>query len=123
MVEPYSIEDVDEIEDMFTGYCKDKGYQVKVSEEQHSRRLDISNLSETTIIKIFKTGKVLVQGKQNTLMGEMEALKEKVTYITEGDESNERTVTYTIILPELRQKIHNSLNTLGKMKKIVDNPN
>ena len=123
-----SVSNTDRIAKVFTGYCDSKSYQVKRSEESSNLRLDISNLSERTIVKIYNTGTVLIQGKQNLLKTEMENLKsryEKNPQSFIGGEIREIkpcATRYDIMLPKLRTKIKESLNTLETRLEFTENP-
>ncbi len=121
-----SISNADKIAKVFTDHCDSKNYQVKQSEEQNNLRLDISNLTERTIVKIYNTGTVQIQGKQNSLKTEMENLKaqyEKNPQSFLGYEKQDIktcATRYDIMLPELRTKIRESLNTLEAKLEIAE---
>jgi hypothetical protein len=114
---------------VFTDYCEGKKYQVKVSEETSNLRIDISNLSERTIVKIFyTTDTIQLQGKQNSLKLEMQTLKEKFETDPQGFLREEIVeikgcvTRYDIMLPELRRKIKESLTMLEGKIEIFENP-
>ena len=113
---------------VFIDYCKNKNYQINQSEESSSLRLDISNLSERTIVKIYNTGTVQIQGKQNSLKTEIETLKVQIETNPQsllGYETREIkacTQRYDIMLPELRTNIKESLNMLEAIEEITENP-
>jgi len=113
---------------IFTGHCDSKGYQVEQSEESNKLRIDISNLSERTIVNIYYTGKLLVQGKQNSLKKEIEALKKEFEANPQsflgGDarEIKACATRYDIMLRELRTKIKDSLNMLEATIEITESP-
>lgn len=124
-----SISNVSNIAKVFTSYCDSKNYQFKQSEESNNLRIDISNLSERTIVKIyFNTGTVQIQGKQNSLKAEIEKLKkdfEANPHSFLGDEITEIkacATRYDIMLSELRTKIKESLNTLEATLEIAKSP-
>ena len=116
------------IAEVFKDYCDEKHYQVQQSEEEHNLRLDISNLSERTIVKIFHKGTLQVQGKQNSLKAEIEELKEKYESNPQsflGDEIVEIkacATRYDIMLLELRTKIKESLDALEVKLEFTGNP-
>lgn len=116
------------IAEAFKDYCDKKHYQVQKSEEEYNLRLDISNLSERTIVKIFHKGTLQVQGKQNSLKAEMEELKEKFVSNPQsflGDEGVEIkacATRYDIMLPELRIKIKESLDVLEAKLEFTGEP-
>jgi len=118
----------EKIAKVFTDYCNKKKYQVNQSEEANNLRIDISNLSERTIVKIYNTGTVQIQGKQNSLKAEMETLKVQIETNPQsfpGYETREikSCVTrYDIMLRELRTKIKESLNTLEARVEITESP-
>ena len=113
---------------VFTGHCNSKNYQVKQSEEANNLRLDVSNLRERTIVKIYYNNTVQVQGKQNSLKAEMETLKATFeanpqSFIRgEKQEIKACATRYDIMLSELRTKIKESLNTLEATLEIAESP-
>jgi len=123
-----SISNVHKIAEVFTDYCNNKNYQVEQSEELNKLRIEISNLTERTIVNIYYTGKLLVQGKQNSLTKEIEALKKEFEANPQlflGDEVREIkacAIRYDIMLCELRTKIKGSLNMLEATKEITESP-
>ena len=127
MSKPYI--DIETIVNLFMGHCEGKSYQVQQSEEADNIRLEISNLSDRTIVKIYNTGTVVVQGKQNSLKKEINTLKgdfERNPQAYIGDNLRKIracTVRYDIMLPELRNEIKGLLNTFGAILEIIDNPN
>jgi len=124
-----SISIVSNIAKVFTSYCDSKNYQFKQSEESNNLRIDISNLSERTIVKIyFSTCTVQIQGKQNSLKAEIERLKKDFEANPQSFLGDEITgikacaTRYDIMLPELRTKIKESLNTLEAVLEIAESP-
>ena len=117
------------IAQVFRSHCKNKNYQVKQSEESNNLRLDISNLRERTIVKIYYNNTVQVQGKKNTLKDEMEVLKTKFednpqSFIgSEKQEIKACATRYDILLLSLREEIKESLNTLEARMEIAESPN
>ena len=114
---------------IFEDYCRSKNYQINISEETNNLRIDISNFSERTIVKIYySTNTIQLQGKQNSLKAEMQALKDKFeanpqVYLGEGKvEIKACTARYDIMLPELRIKIKESLGMIEGRIAITDNP-
>ena len=126
MSKPYI--DIETIVNLFMGYCKGKSYQVQQSEEADNIRLEISNLSGRAIVKIYTTGTVVVQGKQNPLKEEMLELKENFeanprSFIgAEMAEIKACATRYDVMLPELRTKIKESLDALGARLEFTENP-
>ncbi len=114
---------------MFTSYCDSKNYQFRQSEELNNLRIDISNLSERTIVKVYYSGKVQIQGGQNSLKAEIEKLKEDFeanpqSFLGHEIPEIKACITrYDIMLRELRAKIKESLKTLEATIEITDNPN
>ncbi|MFZ2410359.1 MAG: hypothetical protein WAW23_02195, partial [Candidatus Methanoperedens sp.] len=112
---------------VFLDYCRGKKYQAELSEEANNLRIDISNLSERTIVKIYNNSRIQIQGKQNTLKNEMEALKAKFeadphSFIGHAISEVKACATrYDIMLSDLRVKVRDSLRTLGTLE-ITDNP-
>jgi len=123
-----SILNVHKIAEVFTVYCNNKNYQVEQSDESNNLRIDVSNIRERAIIKIYYNNTVQVQGKQNSLKTEMEALKAKFEanpqsfLLVEAREIKPCVTHYDIMLPEFRTKIKESLNTLEARVEITKNP-
>jgi len=124
-----SISNVSNIAKVFRSYCDSKNYQFKQSEESNNLRIDISNLSERTIVKIyFNTGTVQIQGKQNSLKAEIEKLKKDFEVNPQSFLGAEITeikacaTRYDIMLPALRTKIKESLNTLEATVETTESP-
>ena len=119
----------DKIVKVFKDYCGNKNYQVQQSEEPNNLRLDISNFSERTIVRIFhSTGTVQIQGKQNLLKAEMENMKAQYeenhwSFLEDKVLENKACETrYDLMLPELRTEIKESLNMLEGTVCITENP-
>jgi len=123
-----SISNAHKIAKVFTDYCDNKNYQTEQSEEANNLRINISNLSERTIVKIYYNNTVQVQGKQNSLKAEMEALKaafeDNPQSFIGGEKQEIKTCAtrYDIMLSELRTKIKESLNTLEATLEFTENP-
>jgi len=119
--------DADKIAKVFTDYCNTKNYQVKQSEESNNLRLEISNLRDRTIVNIYYTSKIVIQGAKNALKDELEEFKKRFeadpsSFIGEIPEIKTCTVRYDIMLPELRTKIKKSLNELEVTVEIAESP-
>ena len=117
----------EEITKVFDNYCINKNYQIKQTEESNNTRLEISNYSERTIVKIYKTGSVLIQGKQNSLKKEMEEFNNKFegepqSYIKTKSKTKACTAKYDIMLQEIRSEIKDSLLKIGDSSDITNNP-
>ena len=126
MSKPYI--DVETIVNLFMGYCEGKSYQVQQSEEADNIRLEISNLSDRAIVKIYNTGTVVVQGKQNSLKKEMNTLKgdfeaNPQSFIGEEVAEIKACATrYDIMLPAIRTEVKESLDALEARLKFTENP-
>jgi len=111
---------------LFIDHCKNKGYQTTPSEKAHNLRLEISNLKERTIVNIYFTGKIDIQGQKNALKDEMEALKNKIELTPEAfavtTDVKACTQRYDIMLPDMRGKIKESLNSVEAYTEITDSP-
>ena len=124
-----SISNSDRIAQVFKNYCGEKNYQLNQSKEASNLRIDISDLTQRTIVKIYYNDTVQIQGKQNSLKNEMENLKvqfEKNPQSFLGGEVREIkscATHYDIMLPELRTKIKESLNAFEARVKITESPN
>ena len=120
--------DIGAIVKVFRSYCEGENYQIQQSEEANNTRLEISNLSERAIVKIYTTGTVVVQGKQIPLKEEMVELKENFEANPQsflGDEIAEIkacATRYDVMLPELRTKIKESLDALEARLEFTENP-
>ncbi|MCD6398885.1 MAG: type II toxin-antitoxin system RnlA family toxin [Candidatus Aenigmarchaeota archaeon] len=116
------------IAEVFKDYCDEKHYQVQQSKEEHNLRLDISNLSERTIVKIFHKGTLQVQGKQNSLKAEIGELKEKFESNPQSflgyeiAEIKACATRYDVMLLELRTKIKESLDVLEAKLEFTGKP-
>jgi len=123
-----SISNSDRIAQVFKNYCGEKNYQFNQSKEASNLRIDISDLTQRTIVKIYYNDTVQIQGKQNSLKNEMENLKvqfEKNPQSFLGGEVREIkscATHYDIMLPELRTKIKGSLNMLEATIEITESP-
>lgn len=112
---------------VFLDYCTNKKYQAELSEEANNLRIDISNLSERTIVKIYNNNRIQIQGKQNMLNDEMDALKAKLEADPQSvighaiSEVKACATIYDIMLPDLRVKVRSSLVSLGAIE-ITNNP-
>ncbi len=112
---------------VFVDHCKSKGYQTKLSEKDKLNfRLDISNLRERTIVNIFFSGKINIQGQKNTLKDEMEGLKNEIesspeAFVATAD-IKACAQKYDIMLPDIRRKIKESLKDVEAYTEITDSP-
>lgn len=112
---------------VFVDYCDRKNYQVRESQEANNQRLDISNLSERTIVKIYTNSTIQVQGKQHALKGKMEKLKAEFennpqVFLGAIPEIKACATRYDIMLAGLRTKIREALNTLNAIVEITESP-
>ena len=120
--------DAEKVASSFKEYCKGKNYQIKQSEEPNSIRLEISNFSERTIVQIYYTGSLQVQGKQNSLKAEMEEIKNKfgrqslIDIVDKPSKTNACRASYDIMLQDIRDEIKEILSKIGGNVYIVDNP-
>ena len=118
---------VEEMERVFRDYCDKMNYQIEKTEKTNNVRLEISNLSDRTIVNIYTTGRILVQGRDNSLKEEMETFKIQLEkhpeiYINgKPIKIKACTTRYDILLPELRNEIKKSLNTIGDTVEIFNN--
>lgn len=119
----------EKIAKVFIDYCRDKNYPLKQTEESNNLRLEISNLKDRTIVNIYHTSKIVIQGSKNSLKSEMDDLKGKFeanpqSFIKDDiPKIKACTAIYDIMLTELRNEIKSSLNTLGATLEITDKPN
>lgn len=125
-----SISNAENITQVFVEYCKKKNYQINYSKDAYNDfRLEISNLQEKTLVIIYHTDSIVVGGKKNSLNEEFNNLKKEIVTNPQNflfkKTSNIKscTVKYVIIVPEIRQKIKEGLNTTETTLEIIDNPN
>jgi len=120
----------EKIAQVFEGYCKRKKYQVKRTEKpDDDLRLDISDLKSRTIVNIYHTSKIVIQGSQNALRAEMEDLKQTFeantgSFIIKEPVSKACSTRYDIMLPELRELVKANLEDVRDVKiiSISDKP-
>ena len=124
----HSNSNADKIAKVFNDYCTNKNYQLEQAEESNNLRINISNFSERTIVKVYHNGTIQIQGKQNTLKAEMETLKAKFETDPQsflGYEKREEikacTTRYDIMLAVLRMKVKDLLNMLGATVELSEN--
>ena len=117
------------VSQVFIEYCKEKKYQVKPSEDDNNDwRLEISNIRERTIVTIYHTGSIVVGGPHNSLKEEFRNLKREIETNLQSflghkiSEIKACATRYDIMLPELRTKIKESLNTLEAIVEITESP-
>lgn len=113
----------------FADVCSGKNYQCQLSKEADNLRLDISDFAERTIVKIYNTGTVQIQGRQNLLKTEMERLKAQYEENPQSflgfevPEVKACAQRYDIMLPGLRAQIRKSLDSLsGATVDISESP-
>lgn len=121
-----SISNYDRIAQVFKNYCGKKNYQFNQSKEASNLRIDISDSTQRTIVKIYYNDTVQIQGKQNSLKNEIENLKVKFeknpqSFLgVEVREIKSCATRYDIMLRELRMKIKESLNSLEVTVEIIE---
>jgi len=118
-----------ELSQVFIEYCKEKNYQVKHSEDNNNDwRLQICNIRERTLVIIYHTGSIVVGGQHNSLKEEFQNLKREIetnpqSYLGHNISEIKACATrYEIMLPVLRTKIKESLNTLEAAVEITGSP-
>ena len=117
------------INNIFINYCSEHHLEYEQKEEKDCIRLDISNLTEKSIVKLYHTGKILIQGKKNKLKKELDKLKQNI----ETEPKNylgidlipeiPTYVRYIITTNRLQKSIKNSLKYIEGSLKIVQKPN
>ena len=109
-------QDVSKVITYFETLCDQKKYQKQVTEEDHCYRIDISNLTERTVVNIYKTGKIVIGGKDNLLKREFESIKKEIDsnpqICSQADQPKPCNHRYDILIPELRGRVRESLNTI-----------
>ncbi len=123
-----SKENAQKIAELFISHCKEKGYQVKQTEKEINFRLEVSNLRERTIVNIFFTGTINIQGQDNSIKREMEDIKMKIESSppimvdTKIKEPQAITTKYDIMLTEIRDSIKGLLNIIDSTVEITNTP-
>ena len=122
-----NISNASRIAEMFMTYCNNKNYQVKQSEEGNNLRLDISNLKDRTIVKIYHTSTIVIQGSKNALKEELDELKKKFeanpsSFLNAIPALKVSATRYDIMLTELRTKIKESLTVIEGTFEMTENP-
>jgi len=114
------------MKNIFINYCTEHHLEYEQKEERDCIRLDISSLTEKSIVKLYHTGKILIQGKKNTLNEELESLKQNIDtdpkkYL--GVDLIPTHIRYTITTNRLQDSIKNSLSNLEGTLNIDQNLN
>lgn len=118
------------IAQIFVDYCKKKNYQVQMKKNpDNDLRLDISNLKDRTVVNIYHTSKINVQGPQNPLRAEMDVLKgsyekDPNSFVSvKALDIKACSTRYDIMLPDLRRSVKDNLVDVHDTKiTISDNP-
>ena len=120
----------EQIANVFIEYCRHKNYLVQSEKDaEDDWRLNISNISERTLVIIYHTGSIVVQGRKNEMWMEFEALKKEFManpqqFVThEVKEIKSSATRYEIVLPEIRDRIRMGLESLNGAVEIVQQPN
>jgi len=114
---------------IFIKYCREHHLEYEQKEETDCIRLDISSLTEKSIVKLYNSGKILIQGKENKLKEELKNLKQNIEidpkkYLDIDLIPKIPThVKYTITTNRLQDSIKNSLSNLEGTLRIIQNPN
>ena len=106
------------MKNIFINYSREHHLEYNQKEERDCIRLDISSLTEKSIVKLYHTGKILIQGQENTLKEELKNLKQNI----ENDPKKylgvdlipkiPTHVRYTITTNRLQDSIKTSLSSL-----------
>lgn len=123
------LEEISKIVDLFRVYCESNDYQFKAKAEPNFIRLEASNgISSPIIVNIYyKSKAIVIQGKSSPLKKEMEKVKQEIeSNGSSKDDAIKRiysgNMSYTIIQPDLKNRVKLSLEELGSEIKIEDNP-
>jgi len=117
------------IKKVFIDYCQNKGYQWKPEEDKDYIRLNVARLTEKSIVNIYNTGTIQIQGKRNSLRKELEDLKQEIhtnpeIYLGNRlEQKSSANTTYNIITQEFQDLIKESLNTIADTLLIESQPN
>lgn len=110
------------LQTMITEYCQQKEYQHVVNSDAKDPtkiRIDVCNLSERTIINIYTTGKIVVQGKPNNLKKEFDDLKTKLEMGSISQIGSKKAdtkacnATYDIMISEIREQVKDSWSQIS----------
>lgn len=120
----------EDIAGVFKRYCDSKNYQLEDKKDANNDwRLNISNIKEKTLVIVYHTGSVVVQGKKNDLRREFETLKDQFMakpqdFVScEVKEIKACATRYEIVTREIRRKIRKDMRMLEGIVEIVDKPN
>ncbi len=115
--------------EVFLKYCESKNYQVEHKKDVNDDwRLNISNIREKTLVIIYHTSAVVVQGQKNDLRLEFEGVKDEFMAKPEkyvGHEIKEiKSVTtrYEIVSTRIRRRIREGLDILDGNVEITESP-
>ena len=109
----------EEIIGVFKKYCENKNYQIEINKGASDEwRIDISNIRERTLVIVYHTGSVIVQGKKNELKIELSGLVQEFASDPEKyvghiiEEIKGQANRYEIVSDSIRQRIREGLNIL-----------
>lgn len=119
----------EEIVGVFKKYCEGKNYQVEAKKSSDSDwRLNISNIREKTLVIIYHTGAVVVQGKKNDLRLEFEGVKNEFLAKPEKfvgreiEEIKSAVTRYEIVSGKIKKSIREGLDVLDGSVEIIETP-
>jgi hypothetical protein len=116
-------------EEYLDQHCQEKKYTVKKTPKENYIRIDVSNLSETVPLSLYKTGKLVVGGSPKLkLKSEFDAIKQKLSDSPEilgGVEIQKVkacSTRYTILLEKTREEIKNNLSSIDGAVNYFNSP-
>jgi len=119
----------EEIVEVFKKYCESRNYQVEDKKDSNDDwRLNISNIREKTLVIIYHTGAVVVQGKKNDLRLEFEGMKGEFIANPEKfvgheiEEIKSAITRYEIVSGEIKRRIREGLDVLDGSVEIIETP-
>lgn len=105
-------------------YCTEKGYQVKEKIIPHGVAWEIANTREKTLVNIFNTGKINIQGTTNSLKAEFESIKDTFLKSPQNPLPTEKAVAarYNIITADLQKRVLMGLKSFAERCELSDTP-
>ncbi|MBU0477671.1 type II toxin-antitoxin system RnlA family toxin [bacterium] len=120
---------IEDILKVFEEYCNKKKYQINCTKDSNNNlRLEISNIREKTLVIIYRTGSIVMGGKNNKLKAEFEKLSQELLsspqeFVSHKVKEIKACATrYEIVTPEIRRKIREALGTLEGTVEITEKP-
>jgi len=121
-----SLEWVEDVIRHLSSYCHEKNYHIIINDLEHGKSMIISNLHEKTIVNIYDSQKLVIQGKENSLKKEFNDVKIEICRVMNSNHSikelKQENTRYNILLLSIRNSVKNSLNDIGGVISFVKDP-